>query len=253
MEYSERLKKIVLNQKHVFVYGEEKERIKYLQSLVECYKNDERQIKPVVIYTNNEGLRDCQEEFDEKERIRAMCLQQEYFEFVITSLIIEKLSKVLTDKERDVLERILPMLLNADIQSLDGAQKALLSSQEISKEIYNSFIKTGEINQKLIAAMEIGNIFMESLLAEIKETIPSISDFAIIINKTSSFGTIYRRVINTYIDEREQSLFSIKVGCQNIRDWGDFGTINGRFIQDTHAYSYVFMDDYKLQRTKKEQ
>lgn len=253
MEYSEVLKNIIMNQKHVFIYGEEQERTKYLLSLAESYKLEEHQVQPVVIYTDNVGLSDCENNFNEEDRLRAMCLQQEYFELTITSLIIEKLSKVLTDKERDTLEYNLPFLLNENIQSLDKAQKALLSSQEVSKEIYNSYIKSGEINQKLVNEMEIANIFMESLLTEIKEEIPSISDFAIIINKTSAYGTIYRRVINTYIDAREHNIFNIKVGCQDIKDWGDSGTIDGRIIQDTHCYSYVRMDDFKLQRTKKEQ
>lgn len=148
---------------------------------------------------------------------------------------------------------MLPFLLGDNITSLENAKKVLQNCQEISKDLYLDYIQNKEINQKLVREMEISNVFLQDYLPEIKAIIPNITDFTFIINQTAPFGVTYKKIINEYIDGREHDILNIKVGCKDLRDWGVSQTLNGRFIEQTHSYSYVMLDDYQLTRTKKEQ
>ena len=100
--------------------------------------------------------------------------------------------------------------------------------------------------------MEIGTLYFQELLSQIKQIVPQILNFTFIIDKTTFFGTTYKKVINNYIDERDHDIFSIKIGCQNFNVWGECRTINGRGIEYQHSYSIIHLEDYKISRIKKE-
>lgn len=251
MEYSEVLKNAIIRWQHVFVYGEEQERTKYLMHLANEYKYDKNKEQPFVIYTDYRGLPDYENTFGVD--ITADLLERDHIEFVLSSLVFEKLAKDLPSEKLEKLENMLPFLLGDNITSLENAKKVLQNCQEISKDLYLDYIQNKEINQKLVREMEISNVFLQDYLPEIKAIIPNITDFTFIINQTAPFGVTYKKIINEYIDGREHDILNIKVGCKNLRDWGVSQTLNGRFIEQTHSYSYVMLDNYQLIRTKKEQ
>lgn len=250
MEYSEVLKEAIIRWQHVFVYGEEQERIKYLMHLANEYKYDRDKEQPFIIYTDYVGLPDYE---NTPLDITADLLERDHIEFVLSSLLFEKLAKDLPSEELEKLENMLPFLLGDVFTTFDNAQKVLQNCQEISKDLYLDYIENSEINQKLVKEMEISNVFLEYYLPEIKTMLPNITDFTFIINQTAPFGVIYKKIINEYIDGREHDILNIKVGCNDLKDWGVSQTLNGRFIEQTHSYSYVTMKDYQLTRTKKEQ
>lgn len=250
MEYSEVLKKAIIRWQHVFVYGEEQERTKYLMHLANEYKYDRNKEQPIVIYTDYSGLPDY--ENISCVDITADLLERDHIEFVLSSLLFENLAAYLPSDKLEVLENYLPFLLGANATTLEKTKKVLQSCQEISKDLYLDYIKNRVINQKLVGEIEISNIFLQDYLPEIKTLIPNITDFTFIMNQTAPFGVTYKKIINEYIDGREHNIMNIKVGCKDSGDWGVSQTLNGRFIVDTHAYSYVMLDNYNLTR-KKEQ
>ncbi len=251
MEYSEILKNAIIRWKHVFVYGEEQERTKYLRQLANEYKYDGNKEQPFVIYTDYSGLLDYEYNFGVD--ITADLLERDHIEFVLSSLVFGKLVKELPSEKLQILENYLPFLLGDAITTLEKAKKVLQNCQEISKDLYLDYIQNKEINQKLVKEMEINQVLLQVYLPEIKELIPNITDFTFIFNQTTPFGIVYKKIINDYIDGREHDILNIKVGCKDLRDWGVSQTLNGRFIEQTHSYSYVMLEDYQLTRTKKEQ
>ena len=89
MEYSEVLKEAIIRWQHVFVYGEEQERIKYLMHLANEYKYDRDKEQPFIIYTDYVGLPDYE---NTPLDITADLLERDHIEFVLSSLLFEKLA-----------------------------------------------------------------------------------------------------------------------------------------------------------------
>lgn len=250
MEYSEGLKQAIICWQHVFVYGEEQERSKYLMHLANEYKYDRNKEQPIVIYTDYSGLPDY--ENISCVDITADLLERDHIEFVLSSLVFEKLASDLPSDKLEILENSLPFLLGDNATTLEKTKKVLQNCQEISKALYLDYIQNREINKKLVGEIEISNVFLQDYLPEIKTLIPNITDFTFIMNQTAPFGVTYKKIINEYIDGREHNIMNIKIGCKDLMDWGVSQTLNGRFIEQTHSYSYVMLDDYNLTR-KKEQ
>ncbi len=146
--YSEVLKEAIMSWQHIFVCGDDKERTKYLVELANSYKFDSSKQTPLEIYTKHSGLEDCKNDFCEKPMVDI--LQRDYMEWVLYSLVLEKLMFYLPLEETETLERNLPFLLDAEIHTLEQARKALQDCQNISKEIYSYYIEKKFYKSKII-------------------------------------------------------------------------------------------------------
>ena len=111
-QYSEVLKNEIMSLQHMFICGDDEERSKYLTELANSYKYDSFTKTSVVIYTDHHGLEDCKNEFCEKPMVDI--LQRDYVEFVLYSLVLEKLMLYLPLKELETLESSLPFLLDGE-------------------------------------------------------------------------------------------------------------------------------------------
>lgn len=251
MEYSEVLKQIILESRHAFIYGEKKERSRYLKSISSCsYLEEEK--KTIPIYVDFPGLKDCNNKECEEWRLNSC--QNSYFELYMTSLMFEKLKTELKEKELLKLESNLYSLFYKDgIKNFDILKKELAIGMSAVKEFYEHYIQTGELKSDLFQEVELDYVMFDMFLPNLKRVIPSFSEFIFIIDKVSDFGSVYTKVINTYVASRSNNYLSIKIGCENQDDWINYGTINGEFIEYVHDYGIVRMDEFTLNRTKKEQ
>ncbi len=80
----------------MFIYGEVQERKNYLMNLANEYKYSKDIEQPIVVYTEYSGLPDC--ENTSCEQITADLLERDHIEFVLSSLVLERLSKILPVK-----------------------------------------------------------------------------------------------------------------------------------------------------------
>ena len=250
MEYSEVLKQTLLRPKHYFLYGEAKERIKYLENLANQYQYDINNPQPMLIYTDYKGLPDCENPLCEQWQVGA--LQKYHFEIVLLSLIFKKIRRNVPKKEQEDLEKVLPELFgNEKMKSLEIVGNILKNTQVIYEEAYKYFIENAEIKVGLFEKIEYEEVILDFFLPDLKKYLPPVTDFTFLINKTGTFGRTYTSVINTYIASREHNCINIKVGCNDLRDWANYYSVNGEVIQDTHDYSCRTLEDWSLNKIKR--
>lgn len=249
--YNERLKWKILESRHSFIYGDKEKRSSYLQSLAKCsYLEDEK--KTIPIYTDFQGFQDTENKDCEKFRLNS--IQSSYFELYMASLMFEKLKIELSSDELQKLEENISFLfLEESIKKFDDLKKELQISMNAFKDFYEYYITTGELKPKLLEDIKLSFVTFDMLLPNLKRVVPSFAEFIFIIDKVKDFGSIYTKIINTYVASRSNAYLNIKIGCENSSDWKNYYTINGQFIEYVHDYEIVSMDDYQLTRTKKEQ
>lgn len=244
MEYNEFLQGMILENRHVFIYGNKDNRSQYLQDMARG-KFVDYHGKKIPIYTTYNGFNDV---FNENcEKFKLNIFQKNYFEIYIVSLIIKKLK----NEELNLLEQNISYLFHKkEINNLDILEEELEISLKNYQKIYDYYGRTGQINENLYEQIKIKYAILDRVLPRIKEVITNISDFVLIIDKISEFSKIYTQVINTYINARSNKYLNIKVGCENNKDWDNYYTINGNHINYMHDYNTVFMEDYSLVRKK---
>lgn len=250
-QYSKHLKWKILESRHAFIIGEEKERIQYLKELTSCSYLEEKR-KTIPIYTDFKGFLEVENK--DCERWRLDSFQNNYFTLYITSLMFERLKIELKEEELLILEANLKRLFHEkSITDFDTLKKELVISMKSYKELYEYYEKNGKPNPSIMADVKLLYVIFDILLPNIKMLIPSFSEFIVIINKISVFSKCYTSVINTYISSRSNGYLNIKVGCENHNDWENYYTVNDDIIQYIHDYDVVEMNEWKLIKTKKEQ
>ena len=248
MNYSDYFKIRVLEQRHDFIYGD-RDRTEYLKEIAKDTLEEDGRFR-IPIYTDFSGLLDSNNEVCEVGRLK--CLQKYYFELYMVNLMISRLKNVLNEEEYAILEKHLGMLFGEDsIVSYDVLRMELEIGMASLKDFYDYYVKNGELKTSLMDNAKVTFTEFDFFLPELKTLIKRFSDFILIIDKTKTFGNIYTNVINTYIAGRSNDYLNIKVGCKNDRDWANYMTVNGNYIDYIHDYGDFEMKDFKLRRTKK--
>lgn len=244
--FSEILKRQILERRHAFIYGAEKEREKYLKELARVSYTEEGK-KAIPIYTNFEGLKDSENKTCEEWRLNSV--QNNYFELSMTSLIFERLKKELNEEELEKLEVNLKRLFHDNsITNFNILEQELKNGTNAYREFYNHYRKTGELNDNLVLDLKILFVLFDLFLPNLKKTIPSISNFLLILDTQNEFGVCFTKVVNTYISSRSNGYLNIKVACENQNIWKNYTTINEQFVQYVHDYDIIEMDEWRLKR-----
>lgn len=254
MEYSEVLKRNVLERRHHFVYGNAEERTPYFQKIAKqeyiedgFFGTDGKYIVP--LYLDYRGFQGDYHQECETWRLNA--IQSDYFEFLLTQMMFERLKGCFPDEIEIVEKNLTYLFFNKDINSLDLLNQELIGGLQVYQEFYEHYQQTGELKFDLLQEMKITCVIFESLFRKLKELLPHFHSFIVLLDKKSDFSSIYTRVLNTYIASRSHNYLSFKIGTLGRQDWDNYETINGEYIERTHDYGIIEMKDYVLDRKRK--
>lgn len=250
MDYSEVLEDMIMRPWHSFIYGEEKERHKYLSALTEKYSFQMLEKKPVGIYIQDNGLEDNYNKSCEIWKVHAF--ERTYFEFLVVWHILDKLLKDLSSHELVPLEEeILKSFRAFNIKYLEELKQELEKSKNIYKEEYYNYIKNGNTKENFQEQMKISFVMLKSILPKLKDALKQVSYFVLFIDKNREYGNMYTQVINSFIASRSTGYLVVNVGCNNIKDWKNYYALNGEIIENPHDYTDITMGEWIRKRKNK--
>lgn len=250
MEYNKILDDIIMRPRHKFIYGSDLERSTHLKSLMKEYSFKADTLAPVAVYMT-EHLEKCENKLCDMDKV--VFFNERYFEITVMIHILDHLLREMPNKLKQELESNILRVFNCSIKmpltSLEELKIELERSKQIYFEEYHHYIKSGQLNN-FINDLRISIVLLETVIRNIKNSLPSLEYISLMINQIESYSKIYMQVINFYINARSNGILNINVGCNDFSEWETLIDLNGNNIQYGHDFIDVNMEDYVLKRKK---
>ena len=245
----EYLKKEIMEQsRHLFIYGFKNEnRSKFLKSLEKEYPIIADSDKPVALYFDSLGMPKMNIDLKGKDALLIHASNREYLSFAVATKILERSMKF----DKTVLDRRLSRLIDsvnkeknmgyAEIKTVGELLKEIKKSRDFYYESFINYVKglKGKIS---IDDVAIPFLELEMFVRQYKDAMNMTSYFGIIFDKQAPLMSSSTQVINNLIGSRINGDISFKVAIEP-NDWETYRDSNGQFVEETHDYGTVKLDD----------
>lgn len=248
-ENKEWLKQEIMEQgRHLFIYGYKNEqRSEFLKSLERDYPVIADSDKPAALYFDSLGIPKMDINLEGKDTLLINASSREYLSFAVAAKILERSM----DFDKTVLDRRLSRLISlinsgknmdyAEIQTVEDLLKEIKTSRDFYYESYINYVKG------LIASISIDDVAIPFLELDMfvrlyKEAMNMKSYFGIIFDKQTPLMPSSTQAINNLIGSRINGDISVKVAIEP-DDWETYRDSNGQFVEATHDYGTVELDN----------
>lgn len=248
-ENKEWLKQEIMEQgRHLFIYGYKNEqRSEFLKSLERDYPVIADSDKPAALYFDSLGIPKMDINLEGKDTLLIHASSREYLSFAVAAKILERSM----DFDKTVLDRRLSRLISlinsgknmdyAEIQTVEDLLKEIKTSRDFYYESYINYVKG------LIASISIDDVAIPFLELDMfvrlyKEAMNMKSYFGIIFDKQTPLMPSSTQAINNLIGSRINGDISVKVAIEP-DDWETYRDSNGQFVEATHDYGTVELDN----------
>lgn len=248
-ENQEWLKQEIMEQgRHLFIYGYKNEqRSEFLKSLERGYPIIADSDKPAALYFDSLGIPKMDINLEGKDTLLIRASSREYLSFAVAAKILERSM----DFDKTVLDRRLSRLISlinsgknmdyAEIQTVEDLLREIKTSRDFYYESYINYVKG------LIASISIDDIAIPFLELDMfvrlyKEAMNMKSYFGIIFDKQNPLMSSSTQVINNLLGSRINGDISVKVAIEP-DDWETYRDSNGQFVEETHDYGTVELDN----------
>lgn len=248
-EHEKELKEEIMEQgRHLFIYGYKNEqRSDFLKGLESGYPIIADSDKPAALYFDSLGIPEMNIDLKGKDTLLIHVSSREYLSFAVAAKILERSM----DFDKTVLDRRLSELIGlinsdknmgfAEIQTVEDLLKEIKISRDFYYESYIKYVKG------LIASISFGDIAIPFLELDMfvrlyKEAMNMKSYFGIIFDKQTPLMPSSTQAINNLIGSRINGDISVKVAIEP-DDWETYRDSNGQFVEATHDYGTVELDN----------
>ena len=248
-EHEKELKEEIMEQgRHLFIYGYKNEqRSDFLKGLESGYPIIADSDKPAALYFDSLGIPEMNIDLKGKDTLLIHVSSREYLSFAVAAKILERSM----DFDKTGLDRRLSELIGlinsdknmgfAEIQTVEDLLKEIKISRDFYYESYIKYVKG------LIASISIDDIAIPFLELDMfvrlyKEAMNMKSYFGIIFDKQTPLMPSSTQAINNLIGSRINGDISVKVAIEP-DDWETYRDSNGQFVEATHDYGTVELDN----------
>lgn len=245
----EYLKKQIMEQsRHLFIYGYNNEhRTQFLKSLEKKYPIIFDSNKPIALYFDSLGFPKVDADLNNNDSHLIHTMSREYLYFTIASKIL--LESMENDKE--ILNNRLTKLISlinrnknighAEIETADDLLKEIETSRNFYYENYLNYVN-GLIKNIPVNDITVPFLQLEMFISKYKEAMNIDSYFGIIFDKKGQQAINSTQAINNLIGGRINKDISVKAVIEP-NDWETYYDANGQYIEATHDYGTVEMDN----------
>lgn len=245
----EHLKKEIMEQSgHLFIYGcNDEHRSEFLKSLESDYPILHDSNRPVAVYLDSIGMPKIDANLKNKDSYLISASCREYLSFLVAARILERTMKyddrVLNDRLSELIRQMNDEknMGYADIKSAQELLREIKASRDFYYKSYINYVK-GLIDSISIDGLALPFLELEMFVRDYKEAMNIDSYFGVIFDKKSPIALSSTYAINNLIGSRINGDISVKVATTP-NDWDVYTDANGEFIQETHDYSRVELDD----------
>lgn len=245
----EYLKKEIMEQSgHLFIYGyNDEHRSEFLKSLETDYPILLDSNRPVAVYLDSIGMPKIDANLKNKDSYLISASCREYLSFLVAARILERTMKyddrVLNDRLSELIRQKNDEknMGYADIKSAQDLLREIKASRDFYYKSYINYVK-GLIDSISIDGLALPFLELEMFVRDYKEAMNIDSYFGVIFDKKSPIALSSTYAINNLIGSRINGDISVKVATTP-NDWDVYTDANGEFIQETHDYSRVELDD----------
>ncbi len=239
---------IMKQERHLFIYGYKKEqRSDFLKSLESDYPVIADSDKPAALYFDSLGIPKMNIDLKGKDTLLIHASSREYLSFAVAAKILERSMEF----DKTVLDRRFSRLIGlinsdknmgyAEIQTVSDLLKEIKTSRDFYYESYINYVKG------LIASISVDDVAIPFLELDMfvrlyKEAMNMKSYFGIIFDKQTPLMPSSTQAINNLIGSRINGDISVKVAIEP-DDWETYRDSNGQFVEVTHDYGTVELDD----------
>ena len=231
--------RVVLDSWHMFVYYDD-ECIESLRKLANEYIPKINSSEPIVIYVKDSGLPKIDTSL-ELDSFRITIFHERYYELLIFLSIIDRLISYIDNNElNNRLSRtfkIFSQLSKREIKDINILRSLLIDSKNMFRDGYIEYINTGKID--FYEKVPIPFIMIDNMIPQIKKEIGLQRHFSLMLELQGDVSKYNNRSINDYIASRCTGYLSMNVLLRDDKDWKNWFSNNGQFIQDVHDYSVV--------------
>ena len=203
--------------------------------------------KPTALYFDSLGLPKVDADFKNKDSYIIQASSREYLFFTIAAKILEKSMEY----DRTILNSRLSRLIKiinknknsgySEIETADQLLKEIKTSRDFYYENYIKYVK-GQIEKVARDNVSIPFLQLEMFVMLYKEAMKINSYFGIIFDKKSALATSSTLAINDLIGSRINKDISMKIAIEP-DNWERYIGTNGQFVEATHDYGIVELDD----------
>ena len=249
----ELLKKQIMEQsRHMFIYGYNTDyRSDFLKSLERDYPLMADSKQPIALYFDSLGMPKTEKKGRDPYLIES--ISREYLSFSIAAKILEKSMEI--DRLDTRLKRLIDLTnlsRNREHKEIETARDLLdqiKTSRDFYYEKYREYVN-GSIDQIPIMDITLPIMFLEHFVIPYKEAMKIDSYFAILIDKKKPLALSSIQTMNDLINGRINKDISVKVAVAP-GDWDTHEDTNGQFIQYTHDYGVIELDDSNQEYIKR--
>ncbi|MDO4963211.1 MAG: hypothetical protein Q4E75_03850 [bacterium] len=243
------LKKEIMQQsRHLFVYGYNTDyRSQFLQSMEKDYPVQADSDRPVALYFDTFGMPKIDFNQGDKNQYLIEAMSREYLHFTIASKILERtmeLDKTILDSRLSRLIYLTNISKNngyPEIETIEDLLREVKTSRNYYYQSYIYYVK-GLIENVSIDDISVPFMQLEMFVSQYKEAMNIDSYLGIILDKKRPLAISSVQAINNLIGGRINKDISIKVVTEP-DDWETYRDVNGQFIEATHDYGNVELDD----------
>ena len=243
-------REIMDQSRHLFVYGfDTEERKEFLKTTADAYPVSIGAKTPAGIYISEPGLKEA-ESLGSLSKDIITIYHRDYLNTLIAKYLIKK---VITDVEllqinqellSEFIDRFNKLYLNkvrASVTDLKNIDNLLAEGLEVYSNEWKNYIasgKTGDIHSAIPVSMHL----LEHFVKHLKLMFQMNSYFGVIIDADAKLSTPSKMAVNSLVNARINSDLSIKVACTP-EDWEVYKTPDSGYIQASHDYGEVELDD----------
>ncbi len=242
--------KMIMDQpRHQFLYAyDTEERSTLLRNVINDNPIRVEENQSSALNLTDYGLEDVSVEGKNIDKYLLASVAKRYFRASLVELILSKIDEdidIHTNENR--LKNFLTFINR--FNKINGEKRCqsyqdILEKVRITKEYYHQFYldyiagrkKEIEINPLLF------DIDLERFILEVQKFLRNRASLIILIDKTKKISPYSTMAINEIIGARLDNTLALKIVLED-EMWESFYDTNGQFIQDTHDYETVCLDD----------
>ena len=250
----EKLKREIMDQsRHLFIFGyDNQERSTFLKNLEKDYPFTPDFSNPVALYFDSFGLPVIETDLSGKDTSILQIMSCEYLSLLVASTVLEKTieyKKTDLDDKMSGLIYLINMNKNKEYDKITSVTD-LLRELKISRDFYyESYINyiNGQIENISTNDVSVPFLDLNMFVNYYKECMNMKLYFGIILDKKSNLSIFSVQAINNIIGSRINDSISIKVAVEPDK-WETYRGTNGQYIEKTHDYGIVELDDSNAKR-----
>lgn len=243
------LERTIMNQsRHLFIYGWNNDhRSDFLKRFEEDYPVSTDSNRPVALYFDSLGIPKQDISLSGKDPYLLNTSCREYLSFTVAAKILERSMEYDKDFAEEKLSKLVSLSNRNkkpgfnDINSVEELLKQYRASRD---HYYDSLLRyiRGEIERISINEVAIPFMQLESFVTQYKRAMGMNSYFGIVYDKKGPLAIPSTRQINNLIGSRINGDISVKIAMEP-ENWETYVDSNGQFVQATHDYGTVELDD----------